>query len=307
MCIRDRLALRDLFLARPSLDEDDETEADRLLARPTDGVSDPYRDGYATSSVKTCAKHVCVHYVRSGADAPPSTAWAKKTLSVMERVWRHHVGKLDYRKPARDGSRGGNKKFDVYLKEIGSDGLYGYCAPENRVAGKPKQASGFCVLDDDFARSQFARAPIESLKVTAAHEFFHAIQFAYDYTEDPWFLESTATWIEERFADATAPGAQEAMRSMGMSFWNPETAEDGMLWREAHRLRKHTLLTWGREDRVNPLDGAMVALKLIPKAQLHVFPNCGHWAQIEAAAEFAEITTAFLSRHVERPSREPKG
>ncbi|MDO9457201.1 4,5:9,10-diseco-3-hydroxy-5,9,17-trioxoandrosta-1(10),2-diene-4-oate hydrolase [Nocardioides sp.] len=106
--------------------------------------------------------------------------------------------------------------------------------------------------------------------------------------------------VEERFADATAPGAQEAMRSMGMSFWNPETAEDGMLWREAHRLRKHTLLTWGREDRVNPLDGAMVALKLIPKASLHVFPNCGHWAQIEAASEFAEITTAFLARHVER-------
>jgi 4,5:9,10-diseco-3-hydroxy-5,9,17-trioxoandrosta-1(10),2-diene-4-oate hydrolase len=106
--------------------------------------------------------------------------------------------------------------------------------------------------------------------------------------------------VAERFADATAPGAQDAMRSMGMSFWNPETAEDGMLWREAHQLRKHTLLTWGREDRVNPLDGAMVALKLIPKAQLHVFPNCGHWAQIEAAEEFAEISTAFLARHKER-------
>lgn len=113
--------------------------------------------------------------------------------------------------------------------------------------------------------------------------------------------------VEERFADATAPGAQDAMRSMGMSFWNPETAEDGMLWREAHRLRKHTLLTWGREDRVNPLDGAMVALKLIPQASLHVFPNCGHWAQIEAAAEFVEVATAFLSRHVERsrPDVEP--
>jgi 4,5:9,10-diseco-3-hydroxy-5,9,17-trioxoandrosta-1(10),2-diene-4-oate hydrolase len=106
--------------------------------------------------------------------------------------------------------------------------------------------------------------------------------------------------VEERFADATAPGAQDAMRSMGMSFWNPETAEDGMLWREAHRLRKHTLLTWGREDRVNPLDGAFAALKLIPKASLHVFSNCGHWAQIEAADEFAEISTAFLARHVER-------
>ena len=106
--------------------------------------------------------------------------------------------------------------------------------------------------------------------------------------------------VEERYADATAPGAREAMASMGMSFWNPETAEDGMLWREAHRLRKHTLLTWGREDRVNPLDGAIAGLKLIPKAQLHVFPNCGHWAQIEAAEEFREIATGFLARHVER-------
>ena len=101
--------------------------------------------------------------------------------------------------------------------------------------------------------------------------------------------------VEERFADATAPGAQAAMTSMGMSFWNPETAEDGMLWREAHQLRQHTLLTWGREDRVNPLDGAMVALKLIRKASLHVFPNCGHWAQIEAAEEFREVATAFLA------------
>jgi 4,5:9,10-diseco-3-hydroxy-5,9,17-trioxoandrosta-1(10),2-diene-4-oate hydrolase len=110
----------------------------------------------------------------------------------------------------------------------------------------------------------------------------------------------TDALVEERFADATAPGAREAMASMGMSFWNPETAEDGMLWREAHQLRKHVLLTWGREDRVNPLDGAFVALKLLPKAQLHVFPNCGHWAQIEAADEFAEIATNFLSRHRER-------
>jgi 4,5:9,10-diseco-3-hydroxy-5,9,17-trioxoandrosta-1(10),2-diene-4-oate hydrolase len=106
--------------------------------------------------------------------------------------------------------------------------------------------------------------------------------------------------VEERFADATAPGAQAAMASMGMSFWNPDTAEDGLLWREAHQLRQHTLLTWGREDRVNPLDGAFVALKTIRKAQLHVFPNCGHWAQIEAAEEFREVATAFLARHVER-------
>lgn len=108
--------------------------------------------------------------------------------------------------------------------------------------------------------------------------------------------------VEERYAAATAPGAREAMASMGASFWDPETFEDGMLWREAHRLRHRTLLTWGREDRVNPLDGALAALKLIPKASLHVFPRCGHWAQIEAAEEFCEVATAFLARHRETTS-----
>jgi 4,5:9,10-diseco-3-hydroxy-5,9,17-trioxoandrosta-1(10),2-diene-4-oate hydrolase len=106
--------------------------------------------------------------------------------------------------------------------------------------------------------------------------------------------------VDQRFADATAPGAREAMASMGASFWNPDWYEDGMLWREAHRLRHRVLLTWGREDRVNPIEGAFVALKQIPKASLHVFPNCGHWAQVEAAEEFCQVATSFLAQHRER-------
>ncbi len=39
------------------------------------------------------------------------------------------------------------------------------------------------------------------MRVTAAHEFFHAVQYAYDYGEDPWLMEATATWVEERVAD----------------------------------------------------------------------------------------------------------
>ena len=195
------LALRDLFLARPDLDPARDRRAGVLLARPSDGGNDPYGDGYSVRSTRACDTHVCVHWVTSTADAPPDAGWAKTTLRVMERVWKHHVDTLGYREPAKDGGRGGNAKFDVYLKELGSQGLYGYCAPESRVPGRRLQAAGFCVLDDDFARRQFGRAPVDTLRVTAAHEFFHAVQFAYDFREDPWLLESTATWIEERFAD----------------------------------------------------------------------------------------------------------
>jgi len=100
--------------------------------------------------------------------------------------------------------------------------------------------------------------------------------------------------VEERFATAADPAALKAMGAMGRTFTNPETYEDGMLWREAHRLRQRVLLVWGREDRVNPLDGALVALKLIKRAQLHVFGGCGHWAQLEKFEEFNRLVTDFL-------------
>jgi 4,5:9,10-diseco-3-hydroxy-5,9,17-trioxoandrosta-1(10),2-diene-4-oate hydrolase len=100
--------------------------------------------------------------------------------------------------------------------------------------------------------------------------------------------------IDERYAVASQPEAMAAMIAMGGSFFG-EHAEDGMLWREIHRLKHDVLLIWGREDRVNPLDGALVALKQIRRAQLHVFGGCGHWAQLEKFDEFNELTLRFLS------------
>lgn len=205
------LALRDLYRALPRLIGEERLQAERLLARPSDGAEDNYGDGYSVPSTKKCQKNVCLHWVRSTADAPPSNRWALRTLDMMTKVWAFEVGKLGYRRPAPDpgGPRsGGDKRFDVYLKELGSKGIYGYCAPEYLVGGSKRLASGFCVLDDDFARSQFGAPPVESLKVTAAHEFFHAVQFNYDFREDPWLLESTATWMEERFADSVNDNRQ---------------------------------------------------------------------------------------------------
>jgi 4,5:9,10-diseco-3-hydroxy-5,9,17-trioxoandrosta-1(10),2-diene-4-oate hydrolase len=101
--------------------------------------------------------------------------------------------------------------------------------------------------------------------------------------------------VEDRYASASTPEALAAMTSLGMSFYDPATAEDGMLWRDVHRLRNEVLLIWGREDRVNPVDGALVAMKMIRRAQLHVFGGCGHWVQLEKAAEFNRLAIEFLN------------
>ncbi|MFE9326376.1 4,5:9,10-diseco-3-hydroxy-5,9,17-trioxoandrosta-1(10),2-diene-4-oate hydrolase [Nocardia sp. NPDC052278] len=100
--------------------------------------------------------------------------------------------------------------------------------------------------------------------------------------------------IDERFASASTPEALAATRAMGKSFAGADF-EQGMIWRDAYKLRQPVLLIWGREDRVNPLDGALVATKMIPRVQLHVFGGCGHWAQLEKFDEFNRLATDFLA------------
>jgi 4,5:9,10-diseco-3-hydroxy-5,9,17-trioxoandrosta-1(10),2-diene-4-oate hydrolase len=100
--------------------------------------------------------------------------------------------------------------------------------------------------------------------------------------------------VAERFRYASDPVTLKSMGAMGASFARPGAFEEAMLWREAYKLRQRVLLIWGREDRVNPLDGAFVALKLIARAELHVFGRCGHWAMLEKFDEFNRLTADFL-------------
>ncbi len=199
--------LRDLFTSLPELEGEDRVLAQTILARPTDGRADPQANGYATTPVKRCRTRVCLHYVETTKDRPPSDAWVTKSLQVLSRVYRFEVDTLGYRAPVADRRHGGDARFDVYLKDLGT-GLYGYCVPEYYKPGSRRVASGYCVIDNDFSAAQFAGRPVDNLRVTLAHEFFHAVQFAYDFKDDPWFLESTAVWMEERFADAVDDNRQ---------------------------------------------------------------------------------------------------
>ncbi|WP_418956469.1 4,5:9,10-diseco-3-hydroxy-5,9,17-trioxoandrosta-1(10),2-diene-4-oate hydrolase [Streptomyces tritici] len=103
----------------------------------------------------------------------------------------------------------------------------------------------------------------------------------------------TDAFVEERYTQAVDPEARLGAARMGAAF--AQWPVDSMLWREGHRITQPTLLTWGREDRTNPLDGALLALRTIPDARLHVFPHCGHWAQTEAYDEFNRLALDFFT------------
>ena len=222
------LALRELALRRTDLTGDDRLAADALLARPNGGatgrdVPTAVWDGAeAAKSVSGggCSATVplCVHWTNQGNDAPPAADgnsnqvpdWVEETIEEMETVWDYEINTLGYRAPLTDERASIDNdgvNFDVYLSDIGTRGLYGYCTVDDsrtKPAANYKYGdfASYCVLDNDFSRSEFpTNSPRENLQVTAAHEFFHAVQFAYDALEDIWFMEGSAAWIEEQVFD----------------------------------------------------------------------------------------------------------
>ncbi|MDQ3726301.1 MAG: hypothetical protein M3335_10505, partial [Actinomycetota bacterium] len=182
-------------------------------ARPTDDP-DPNRNAYSVpeaSGSPACSPHFCVHWVAEGLDAPNLTdrdrdgvpEFVERVLRVAERVHAVENGKLGWREPKSDGRRGGKRgKTDVYLSQIGGE-LFGYAAPDRGQAGEdgrfPRRLHGYLVLDNDYSAFEFPGTnPLEDLQVTFAHEYNHILQFGYDAYQDPWFAESSATWMEDQ-------------------------------------------------------------------------------------------------------------
>jgi hypothetical protein len=216
------IILRDLALRLGELSGKDRDRARRILARPTDGAADPFAQGYevAEHSPPLCNANFCVHWVDTTLDAPPLVDttpangipdWVETVQLVLQQVWDLEITQYGYRPPKSDATspnNGGSGLLDVYLAQMGDVGIYGYCTTDDPYAsplsGYPfYDMSTFCVLDNDFSALEFPPAAngVVGLQITAAHEFFHAVQSAYDFFEDLWIIEGTATWMEDEFVD----------------------------------------------------------------------------------------------------------
>jgi pimeloyl-ACP methyl ester carboxylesterase len=63
---------------------------------------------------------------------------------------------------------------------------------------------------------------------------------------------------------------------------------------ELPRLKAKFLAIWGIDDRFGALDVGLQMTRIIPDARMHIFTKCGHWAQVEHAAEFNRVVLDFL-------------
>ena len=162
-------------------------------------------------------ENILVHYTTVGIHAPYQVGndtqpadgipdYINRVFEVFEYVWEFQIGSLGYDTPPADVGGGGDNRYDIYVENLGT-GFYGFTTPENMV--DQYRAYSYINIENDFAGTYYSNNPVDGMKVTAAHEFFHAVQFGYDalefdfddpldaFTYKPWWLEASATWMED--------------------------------------------------------------------------------------------------------------
>ncbi len=202
-----------------------------------------------------------IHFDTTGHNAVPVrddnkngiSDFVDSALIFIDYVYDVEVNQMHYLKPKTDNGVGSSDAYDIYLVNIGDggtngEGLYGYTDTEDEYSStynRPKFTS-YIVIDNDFSQRDstnssngtkyrtFNDTGFTALKITLAHEYHHAVQFAYgqDYTS-PCLNEMTSTWMEYRLV----PYTRDYLQYVRLLFRNPRAypfgngiAETGYLY-----------------------------------------------------------------------------
>lgn len=139
-----------------------------------------------------------IHYTTIGSDAvnPSSTNTAGVPDFIYEaglaaqRAYSLLVDELGMRPHANDNGVDG-PEFDFYVLDLGN--LYGETILEFSSGSGPS----YIRIDNDYGSNFYTRG-LEGLRVTVAHEYFHAVQLNYFFRDaDIFFFELSATWFED--------------------------------------------------------------------------------------------------------------
>ncbi|MFD6396469.1 alpha/beta fold hydrolase [Nocardia sp. NPDC060249] len=191
----------------------------------------------------------------------------------------------------------GLDRVDIIGNSMGGGVALNYAIAHPERVGKLVTIGGI-------GRNLFSPGPGEGIKLlqefTEEPTRERLVQWLHSMVYDPAMV--TEELIEERWTQATDPATLDSARRMyskaafAMMIKAMEASDAPPPWAMLHKVAAPTLITWGRDDRVSPLDMALIPMRTIPRAELHVFPNCGHWAMIERKIEFESAVLAFLTR-----------
>jgi 4,5:9,10-diseco-3-hydroxy-5,9,17-trioxoandrosta-1(10),2-diene-4-oate hydrolase len=101
--------------------------------------------------------------------------------------------------------------------------------------------------------------------------------------------------VETSYAMSRRPGGRRYTLATTRGLFAPDTA----MLDDLPRIEAPTLIVWGAQDRVLPLDWARQPWKLLPRGRLHVFDSCGHMAMFERPDELNALAARVSRRRAE--------
>ena len=124
-----------------------------------------------------------------------------KVSQVYEYVWDYYIETMGFDPPVSDGNLGGSEKYDIYIDNLPSNyWAITYTSDANTESNT--SSASFIKMRNNYNSIIFSSiTELENIQITAAHEFFHAIQFSYNAYERFWIMEATATWAEDEIYD----------------------------------------------------------------------------------------------------------
>lgn len=150
--------------------------------------------------------------MQHGVDTEGVPMYVRRVAEIMQEVRQKEIVDMGYPVPPADDfyPEGGTAEYDIYLTNL-SSAFYGLTHGEEAFYGADEilHMTSYIELDNDY-QGYSLYGPDEwdlILAVTAAHEFFHAIQYGIDASEflenaddtttDLWWHEMSSTWMED--------------------------------------------------------------------------------------------------------------
>lgn len=115
---------------------------------------------------------------------------------VLEYVWGVEIDQMNYDPPPQQNGQP-VASYHVYFSDLPYYGLTtGSGIDISALPGT--NWTSYLELENDYQESIFYTKGLDGLKVTAAHEFHHAIQLGYNIRQEEFFFyEMTSTWFED--------------------------------------------------------------------------------------------------------------
>lgn len=159
--------------------------------------------------------HFRFHYDLEGTHAIPSVDqkgngipdYVDSAAVIFDHVWEVEIDGLGFQPPlGPDGKP--VAVYDIYFSRLAST-LYGQTWLEDPIENVPDTWTSYIEVNTRLDSPFLYTGGLDGLRVTAAHEFNHAIQLGYRAWEDEnenltdlFLMEMTSTWLEEYVYDA---------------------------------------------------------------------------------------------------------